>query len=51
MEDSLEMSPSNFGMEIHLSKTFHFLLPSHVQKMHLRLKGTEPKAHATYYVV
>jgi hypothetical protein len=43
MDDRLEMSSSNFGMEIQLSKTFDFLLTSNLQKMHVPLKGTETR--------
>jgi len=51
MDDRLEMSSSNFGMEIQLPKTFHFLLTSHVQKLQVRLKGKERKTHTVYYIV
>jgi hypothetical protein len=44
------MSPFSFGMEIQLSRTFHFLLISH-KILRLRLKGTGPKANVTYYIV
>ena len=40
-----------FGTEIQLSRTFRFLLTSHVEKVRVRLKGTEPKAHPTYYII
>jgi len=51
MDERLEMSSSNFGIEIQRPKTFNFLLTSHLQKLQVRLKGKEPKAHTAYYVV
>jgi hypothetical protein len=51
MDLRIGRSSSKYENEIQLSRTFHTLVTSNIQKLRVGLKVTENVANAIYYVV